>query len=354
MSTAAVPPAPVASAERQGQIARRVFQGALAYTVAMTLFWVVLLVTAPERAPVFDRYRLETQGLVGVLSYFLVATVLWGWLWSGIRGLLLRRWAGFSKEEVREVFTSRMNAPFDLSRYLAAHSERRIRIIDMIGRRGRFIPLLCLVFWFVYSNLAKDPKPEGLLFGASDNILDAVLFSWLNLAAYYSDGFFGRVTFGAQSRLMDGTLGRANCLLIATLWNAFKFVMLPLSVQLAAHLPATTLAPAFGFIWMSYGAADTLSEVVGSLFGRQKIRVWGVGAVNRKSLEGTVAGFLGSLAVCLTMVAAWGLPASWIGLAVVVSLSNCLLELFSPRGTDDFTMATANALWCWGFAVLFY
>jgi hypothetical protein len=26
-------------------------------------------------------------------------------------------------------------------------------------------------------------------------------------------------------------------------------------------------------------------------------------------------------------------------------------ELFSPRGTDDFTMATANALLCWGFGV---
>jgi hypothetical protein len=26
-----------------------------------------------------------------------------------------------------------------------------------------------------------------------------------------------------------------------------------------------------------------------------------------------------------------------------------LLELFSPRGTDDFTMATVNALICWGF-----
>ena len=40
-----------------------------------------------------------------------------------------------------------------------------------------------------------------------------------------------------------------------------------------------------------------------------------------------------------------------IGLAVVIAVSNSLLELFSPRGTDDFTMATANALICWAFGV---
>jgi len=41
-------------------------------------------------------------------------------------------------------------------------------------------------------------------------------------------------------------------------------------------------------------------------------------------------------------------------LGVVISLSNTLLELFSPRGTDDFTMATANALLCLGFGILVY
>jgi hypothetical protein len=42
----------------------------------------------------------------------------------------------------------------------------------------------------------------------------------------------------------------------------------------------------------------------------------------------------------------------WIGLAVVITVSNTLLELFSPRGTDDLTMATANALIYWAFGAL--
>jgi hypothetical protein len=357
MSSAAdleVPEHPTLAGDPHLRIARRVFLGCLAYTAAITLFWVVLLVAGPARAPVFGNYRVDKETLARVAFGFLFFSVLWGWIWYGIRALLLRRWVGLSKEEVREVFSSRMHVPFDVSRYLAKYSERRIRITDMIGRRGRFITIGIMGFGYVYSRMAQDPKPEYLLFGMADNVFDAVAFSWLNLAAYYSDRFFGRVVFGAQCRLMDGRLGRANCLLITTLWNAFKFVMLPISVGLAANLPKETLAPVFAFIWISYVAADALSEIVGSLFGKQKLKVWGLGDVNRKSVEGTAAAFVASLVVCLGMVWSWHLPAPWIGLAIVVSLSNTLLELYSPRGTDDFTMATANALLCLGFGMLFY
>jgi dolichol kinase len=97
-----------------------------------------------------------------------------------------------------------------------------------------------------------------------------------------------------------------------------------------------------------------MAEIGGSLFGRQTIRVWGIGDVNRKSIEGTIACFAGSLALCLWVVLSHGLPAPWIALAVVISISNTLLELFSPRGTDDFTMATTNALICWAFGAWMY
>lgn len=79
------------------------------------------------------------------------------------------------------------------------------------------------------------------------------------------------------------------------------------------------------------------------------MRVVGVGDVNRKSIADTVTGFVGGLAFCLAVVLGNGLPAAFLGLAVAISLSNTLLELYSPRGTDDFTMATGNALICLGF-----
>ena len=56
--------------------------------------------------------------------------------------------------------------------------------------------------------------------------------------------------------------------------------------------------------------------------------------------------------LCLWVVLANGLPAPWIGLAVVIAVSNTLVELYSPRGTDDFFMATSNALICLAFGVI--
>jgi hypothetical protein len=52
------------------------------------------------------------------------------------------------------------------------------------------------------------------------------------------------------------------------------------------------------------------------------------------------------------MVVSYGLPAPWIALAIAVAISSSVFELLSPRGTDDFTMATANALICLGFGML--
>jgi CDP-diglyceride synthetase len=149
---------------------------------------------------------------------------------------------------------------------------------------------------------------------------------------------------------MDGYLGRANNLLITTLWAAFKFVMVPMSLALASVYPREQFAVVFGLIWLSYITTDAFAEIFGSLFGKQTIKVWGVGDVNRKSVVGVVAGFAGALVVNLALISANGLLIGpWIGLAFVIALSNCLVELYSPRGTDDFTMATTNALLCLAF-----
>ena len=107
----------------------------------------------------------------------------------------------------------------------------------------------------------------------------------------------------------------------------------------------------FALIWGSYIVADALAEIGGSLFGKQRIRVLGIGDVNRKSVGGTLSGFAGALIFCVWIVAARGLPAPWFVLAAVIALSNTIIELFAPRGTDDFFMATANALICLAFGL---
>src|SRR5262245_11676090 len=108
--------------------ARRVFLGALLSTTAMTLFWAIVMALGPARAPVFGKYKADKEALGRIAFYFLFFSVLWGAIWYGIRKLLLRKFVGMSKEDVRAVFTSRLHGPFDLKGLLARYSERRIRI----------------------------------------------------------------------------------------------------------------------------------------------------------------------------------------------------------------------------------
>jgi dolichol kinase len=334
--------------------ADRVFWACLLYIAAIGVTWLFFFITQRDGGLFFRHYNItvETwQHIFGGVTFFLL---FWGWLWYRFKRLLLRRVAGFSKEELTKVFESRMDTPFNLQALLANHSERRIRIVDMITRRGRTVPMLMAGWIYFYFHFPTNTGPDALAMGIQDNFFEAIVMSSVTIGFYYSSGFFGRVLYGAHSRVMDGTLGRANVLLIFTMWNVFKFVMIPIGLRLGVLFPPETYAALFVFIWFSYLASDTLSEVVGSLWGKQRLRVWGLGDVNRKSVAGTWACFLGSLIPCALVVIARHLPLPWLGLAVVVSLANTLVELYSPRGTDDFTMATTNALLCWGFGALMY
>ena len=351
MAEAVLPPV-IATDERRRTV-DRVFRGALAFNSALTAYWLYLLATGQPSA-FFKDYRANPKQLVGVLIGFLFFNVLWGLIWWGVKYALLGEWVGFTKEERKRAFSSRLDGAFEVADLTSRYSERRIRIVDMIGRRGRFFMLGLSGFFFLYLQLATEPSSRFATGFLQDNLFDAVVASWLFLGLYYVNGFLGAAVYGPQSRVMDGVLARANCLLITTLWAAFKFAMVPLGARLAALYPANTFAPLFALIWGSYIVSDAMSEIVGSLFGRQKLRVWGMGDVNRKSIAGTVACFVSSLAFCVWIVTSNGLPFSWIVLAVLVSISNTLLELYSPRGTDDFTMTVGAALVCWAFGAWLY
>jgi hypothetical protein len=345
-SVPAVKAAPAATDPRVA-LSRRIFLGALIFNAALTLFW--LGSWATDSRLFFSEYRMSWMSVANVLIGIAFFYVLWGLIWWGLKSVALR-WAGFSKDERRDAFSTRVDRHFDVAELTAKYPERRIRIADMIGRRGRFAFLAVAGLYGLYTQVATR-SPESFAVGfATDNLFEGVLGSWIFLGMFYVNGWLGATFYGPQSRVMDGYLGRANCLLITTLWTLFKFVMVPLSVQLSRVFPSEHFPVVFGLIWLSYITTDAFAEIFGSLFGKQSIQVWGVGDVNRKSLVGVVAGFSGALIVNLALIGANGLfVGPWIGLAFVIALSNCLVELYSPRGTDDFTMATTNALLCLAF-----
>jgi hypothetical protein len=331
--------------------ARRVFLGALAFNAALTLLWLWSYATGRGTA-FFSDYRITGQAIGQVAGFILFFYVIWGFVWWGIKNLLLRKWVGFTKEEARDAFSSRMDRAYDVGTLTTKYSERRIRIADMIGRRGRFITLAAMGLSMLYLELKTNPKADFALVFANNNLFAAVATGWIFLGVFYLNGVIGAAFYGPQSRVMDGYLARANNLLITTLWAGFTFVMVPISRYLAPLFPREEFPVVFAMIWLSYVATDACAEIFGSLFGRQSIKVWGVGDVNRKSVVGVVAGFLGAFILCTSILAANGLATpAWIGLAFVIALSNCLVELYSPRGTDDFTMATTNALICLAFGM---
>jgi hypothetical protein len=316
----------------------------------MTLPWAFLNLTGGDGGLFFQQYGITREGLLGLLAGFLVFWVFWSWLFYRLKRLLLRR-AGLGAAELAQVFSNRLEG-FELEPLLASHSERKVRVADMVGRRGRTAAAAFMGFYFVYRGIGAKPSPESLAFGLNSNLLEGLVFAWWGLLTFYSNGILGRIHYGAQARVMDGVLGRANALLIGTLWHAFKFVMIPIGLQLAVVFPPHTYATVFALIWFSYLSCDFASEIFGSLFGKQTIAVWGLGDVNRKSVFGTVAGFVAALTVNCLVVAVNGLAPAWYGLALAVAVTSMLLELYSPRGTDDFTMATGNALVCWAFGAL--
>ncbi len=331
----------------------RVFRGAVGFTAAITVYWAYLLATG-RPSSFFKDYKIDGPSLIAVLVGFLWFNVLWGLIWWGVKTLLLAKWVGFTKDERRRAFSSRLDGTFDVADLTGRYSERRIRITDMIGRRGRFMTFGFLAFFFLYGQMAAKPTSGFATAFLRDNLLEAVISTWMFLGLYYVNGVLGAAVYGPQSRVMDGVLARANCLLITTLWVAFKFALVPIGAQLAATYPTQEFAPVFAIFWGSYMVGDTAAEVVGSLFGRQKLQVWGLGDVNRKSVAGTVACFVSCLLLGFWVVSTHHLPAVWLMLVVATALSTTALELFSPRGTDDFTMGIGNALVAWAFGVWLY
>ena len=226
---------PAATPTRRRQTADTIFRGALAFNAALTVFWLVTFLSGGSYF--FQDYRVDWQTVGRILSGVLFFYVVWGIIWWAVKAALLRFFVGFTKEERRDAFSSRMDRPYDVADLVSRYSERRIRIADMIGRRGRFMTLAAAGFYYLYVQVARDYDADFASAFFQDNLLDGVITSWIFLGFYHVSGLLGAFFYGPQSRVMDGVLARANCLLITTLWTLFKFVMVPIGAQLAVVFP---------------------------------------------------------------------------------------------------------------------
>ena len=132
--------------------------------------------------------------LSGVLFFY----VIWGVIWWAIKDALLRFFVGFTRDERRDAFSSRMDRPYDVNDLVAKYSERRIRITDMIGRRGRFLTLAASAIYYLALDVAREQKTDFASAFLQDNLLDGLLTSWIFLGFYRVSGLLGAFFYGPQ------------------------------------------------------------------------------------------------------------------------------------------------------------
>src|SRR5687768_2943468 len=195
------------------RLADRIFRIAVAVNLALTAFALLAAFTG-FGSRIAGKFEFDAQAAARILISLIFFNGIWALIWYGVKNLLLAKFVRMSREDRRAVFSSRMSRPFDLAGLLSRYSERRIRIVDMIGRRGRFITLAMTFFFFLYMDIASKQSGNFASGFTAQTLLDSVITNWLFIALYYANGFLGAVFYGAQTRVMDGTLARANVLLI--------------------------------------------------------------------------------------------------------------------------------------------
>ncbi|MEO1394357.1 MAG: hypothetical protein AAFV90_15730 [Cyanobacteria bacterium J06634_5] len=261
---------------------------------------------------------------------------------------ILMSYIGMTKGDRTLVFSNRTRY-FDLDYFVERYGDQKLRVVDGLSRK-----LLHIVagFWqLMILHLVVRDTEAALIATLTYQIFVLMLSS----ISYRSNKILGLagVMYGASSRIRDGIYGRKN--LFAARCAFLNLIPLALIDHIARNSvadPSTLVVFSF-FVFLPLTIGDAMGEVVGSTWGKQKLKVWGIGEINRKSVLGTAAVFFGSLVPLLLVDAFNQLPWPWWLLALAVSTLTTLIELFAPRGTDNFFIPVGNATVCLTFVFCF-
>lgn len=272
--------------------------------------------------------------------FFTFSIVKWFWLKA----------SGCTQQELKLIFSNRKEV-FSLKEILSHHSERRMRIIDGLCRKGYHFGHG--IFLMLFSDLVIS-DPELALVAVRGSTLTMLLTM---LLLYKSNSKAANMLYGAKQRIMDGKSSRLN-VLSAMVSSAGQYIAMYVitSKTLFNTLPSAQVFLLAYFIYFPMTIGDALGEVVGSIWGKQKLSVWGIGEVNKKSIAGTSAVFLGSLLPLLLIIFLKDASLIYVQLAFLVSFITTFVELYAPRSTDSFFIPIVNVFavlgWLWGVGML--
>lgn len=268
-------------------------------------------------------------------------------LLSYFKWFLLRR-TGMPLAERRLIFSNRKKN-FDLEYFIDRYGDRNLRIIDGLPRKSLHV-IGGFWYFFILTYIVKDTH---VAFVAT--LTYQIILLFLSIISYSSNRIFGLagILYGSSNRIRDGIYGRANLLVVQL---AF-LNLLPLrwiesiGRNHVLNHDNLLLFPAFVFLPLTIG--DALGEIIGTIWGKQKLRVWGIGQINRKSVLGTMAVFLGSLLPLIFIVISASLSLEWWFLCFCIAIATTVIELIAPRSTDNFFIPIGNALVCLVFVNYF-
>jgi len=260
----------------------------------------------------------------------------------------LMGYIGIPTAERKLVFSNRSRY-FELDHFIDSYGDKKLRMVDGLSRKGLHI---AAGLWQMASLHLVVKDTEIALIAT---LAYQLFVLTLNTISYRSNKIFGiaGLLYGASSRIRDGIYGRKN--VFAARCGFLNLLPLGFIDQVArSHVsdPAILIPFSF-FVFLPLTIGDALGEIVGTIWGKQNIRVLGIGEINRKSALGTSAVFFGSLIPLLLVVTFNQLSLPWLYLAFAVSALSTLIELSAPRGTDNFFIPVANATLCLGFVLLF-
>jgi len=219
------------------------------------------------------------------------------------------------------------------------YSMKKLKVMDAIYRRAGHI---IVNFWRIYYYVFLIHEQKLRLQVAILQL--PIIFTIKKCTEFHWTGNF--VYQGC--RIRDGQYGRFNQVVVNFWAYCARIIMMTLLVERNFDEQTNKVLLALAMQPLIWG--DTFGEVIGSFFGKREFEVRGIGEINKKTVEGTVAVFLSSffsLIVTYKYLIEDGALAFRFNPYFVFFYTAFLcmvVEVGAFRGTDNFFLQTVG-LW---------
>lgn len=333
--------------------------------------WMVGVLFAQCTVFCFIIWRYDTGDMMGVwgrvlvtlgqgtvtrlpMSFLKMAIMLWG--------------LGFKWSEV-VLYLGRK--PIPVQQLCSHYGERYIMVMDGWARKlpKIVVGVLSIVAWDALAKMPIAHSGKRAAAWSGEHAGDIAYNSGVQFdafmglvsmaievgAAVFCDNILFNVYLCAIVRVRDGKLRRLN-VATAVLTGLFAKTIAHIAVVefllVGSHaMPGDLKSLCLMLQFFPYEIGDAFAEVIGVL-GTRRFEVRGIGEINNKSLEGCFGFVVTTLISCFLACYKQDASFPWYLLSVVLALVGMLVETWTPRGFDDFTILSSSFVVVFAFVKL--